>query len=381
MQPRRPVHDKTWLVRRRARLDDAAALAWRSAAMEFGSFMEFPPVADGRESAAFDRALEEVVTAERVGLDAVWLAELHGAPERSVMSAPMMVASAIAAATSRIKIGLAVQVLPLSHPLRLAEEAATVDQVSHGRLIYGIGRSGVVRTYEDYGIDYGESRERFAETLEILKLAWTRPSFSYHGKYHSFDNITLSPQPYQKPYPELRMAAATPETFPQIGRLGLPIFVAVRQGPFVQLAEHIKSYRAAYAEAGHPGHGRVFLRVPAYLAESRERARAEAKESLMSFFSYQAELGRDSARRAGGEVAVQRLRRVERLEALTYDEALATQVLIDEPDGFTARLREVDEEIGLDGILAELNCGGRIPQDRVLNALRLLCEEVKPRFH
>ena len=72
---------------------------------------------------------------------------------------------------------------------------------------------------------------------------------------------------------------------------------------------------------------------------------------------------------------------VEWLEALTHDEALATQVLIDEPNGFTARLREVEEEIGLDGILAELNCGGQIPQDRVLNALRLLCEEVKPRFH
>ena len=219
--------------------------------MEFGSFMEFPPVA-----------------------------------------------SAIAARTKRIKIGIAVQVLPLSHPLRLAEEAATIDQISHGRLIYGIGRSGVVRTYEDYGISYAESRERFAETLEILKLAWTEPAFSYTGKYHSFSNVSATAKPWQKPYPELRMAAATPETFPQIGALGLPIFVAVRQGPFSQLAEHIKAYRAAYAAAGHPGRGRVFLRVPAYLAETRERARAEAKESLMGFFAYQAELGRDSARRA-----------------------------------------------------------------------------------
>ena len=244
-----------------------------------------------------------------------------------------------------------------------------INQISHGLLIYGVGRSGVVRTYEDYGISYAESRERFAETLEILKLAWTEPAFSYAGKYHSFERVAATPKPWQKPYPELRMAAATPETFPQIGALGLPIFVAVRQGPFSQLAEHIKSYRTAYAAAGHPGRGKVFLRVPAYLAETRERARAEAKESLMGFFAYQADLGRDS------------LRRVERLEALTYEEALATQVLIDEPDGFTARLREVDEEIGLDGILAELNCGGKIPQDRVLNALRLLCEEVKPRFH
>ena len=348
--------------------------------MEFGSFMEFPPVAGG-DTAAFDQALDEVACAEEVGLDAVWLAELHGAPERSVLSSPMIAASAIAARTTTLKIGIAVQVLPLSHPLRLAEAAATIDQISHGRLIYGIGRSGVVRTYEDYGIDYGESRERFAETLDILKRAWTEPRFSHRGKYFAFENAAVTPKPFQRPYPELRMAAATAETFPQIGRLGLPIFVAVRQGPFSQLAESIKAYRAAYAAAGHPGRGRVFLRVPAYLAETRERARAEARESLMSFFAYQAELGRDSARRAGGEVAVQRLKRVERLEALTYDEALATQVIIDEPVGFAARLREVEAEIGLDGILAELNCGGKIPQPRVLNALRLLCEEVKPRLH
>jgi alkanesulfonate monooxygenase SsuD/methylene tetrahydromethanopterin reductase-like flavin-dependent oxidoreductase (luciferase family) len=348
--------------------------------IEFGSFMEFPPVAGSGDSAAFDQALAEIEEAERVGLDVAWLAELHGAPERSVLSAPVMAAAAIASRTSRLKIGIAVQVLPLSHPLRLAEEAATIDQMSHGRLIYGIGRSGVVRTYEDYGIDYGESRERFAEALDIMRQAWTAPRFSHAGKHFRFDNVAVAPKPYQKPYPELRMAAASAETFPQIGRLGFPIFVAVRQGPFSQLAESIKAYRAAYKEAGHPGRGRVYLRVPAYVAETRERARAEARDSLMSFFAYQAELGRDSARRAGGDVAVQRLRRVERLEALTYDEALATQVLIDEPDGFAARLREVDAEIGLDGILAELNCGGKIPQPRVLNALKLLCEEVKPRF-
>src|SRR5258705_6077791 len=216
--------------------------------MEFGSFMEFPPVAATGQSAAFDQALAEIQAAEEYGLDAVWLAELHGAPERSVLSAPMMLASAIGASTSRIKIGIAVQVLPLSHPLRLAEEAATVDQISHGRLIYGIGRSGVVRTYEDYGISYGESRERFAETLEILRLAWTQPSFSYEGKYHSFQNVSVTPKPYQQPYPELRMAAATPETFPQIGRLGLPVFVPVRPRAFAQLAVHIQACRAAIAK-------------------------------------------------------------------------------------------------------------------------------------
>ena len=131
-------------------------------------------------------------------------------------------------------------------------------------------------------------------------------SFSYQGKYHSFDDVALSPRPYQKPYPELRMAGATPETFPAIGRLGFPVFVAVRQGPFKQLVPYIAAYRAAWKEAGYPGEGHVYLRVPAYLAETEERARAELEDSLMSFFRYQAELGRDSARRAGGEVALQR---------------------------------------------------------------------------
>jgi alkanesulfonate monooxygenase SsuD/methylene tetrahydromethanopterin reductase-like flavin-dependent oxidoreductase (luciferase family) len=343
--------------------------------------MEFPSIAGSADYRAFDQALAEVEEAERVGLDAIWLAELHGAPERSVLSAPMTVAAAIAARTSTIKIGIAVQVLPLSHPLRLAEEAATIDQLSNGRLIYGIGRSGVVRTYEDFGISYAESRERFAEALEILKGVWTQPSFSYEGKYSSFKNVTITPRPVQKPYPEMRMAAATAETFPQIGKLGLPIFVAVRQGPFSQLANSIKAYRKAYTEAGHPGHGKVFLRVPAYVAETRDKARAEAKDSIMGFFKFQAELGRDSARRAGGALAVERLKRIEQLENLSYDQALATQIIVDEPHGFAARLREVQEEIGLDGILAELNCGGKLPQDRVLNSLRLLCQEVKPQFH
>jgi alkanesulfonate monooxygenase SsuD/methylene tetrahydromethanopterin reductase-like flavin-dependent oxidoreductase (luciferase family) len=155
----------------------------------------------------------------------------------------------------------------------------------------------------------------------------------------------------------------------------------VRQGPFSQLLPYIEAYREAYKEAGHPGRGQVYLRVPAYLAETEARARAELEDSLMGFFRYQAELGRDSARRAGGEVAVQRLRRVERLEALTFDEALATQVICGTPDSFSARLKEVEAELGLDGILAELNCGGKIPDEGVLTALRLLCQEVMPRFH
>src|SRR5919202_2932707 len=129
-----------------------------------------------------------------MGLDAVWLAELHVAPGRSVLASPLVIASAIAARTQRIKVGTAVQVLPLCHPLRLAEEVATVDQISRGRLIFGVGRSGFARTYEAYGIPYAESRERFAEALAILRAAWSAPSFSYQGRWHSYHDVSVTPK-------------------------------------------------------------------------------------------------------------------------------------------------------------------------------------------
>src|SRR5712692_3481595 len=157
--------------------------------MEFGMFHEFPSMPGRGETEMFDEAMAQVDAAERWGLDVMWLAEIHFAPERTYLSSPLALASAIAARTSRMQIGIAVQVLPLCHPLRLAEEAATVDQISRGRLIFGVGRSGLPRTYEDYGVSYGESRDRFAEVLDIIELAWSQPRFSYDGKYYSLKDV------------------------------------------------------------------------------------------------------------------------------------------------------------------------------------------------
>src|SRR5262249_19881976 len=155
---------------------------------------------------AFTQYFAQVDAAERWGLDVIWIAELHFLPERSVASAPLLIASAIASQTRRMKIGIAVQVLPLCHPLRLAEEVATLDHITQGGLAFGVGRSGLPRTYESYGIPYGEGRERFAEVLEILKRCWTEERFSFEGKFKSFQNVTMVPRPLQKPYPPLRIA-------------------------------------------------------------------------------------------------------------------------------------------------------------------------------
>ncbi|HYZ42976.1 MAG TPA: LLM class flavin-dependent oxidoreductase [Stellaceae bacterium] len=348
--------------------------------MEFGMFHEFPSLPGRSESEAFDEAMAQVDAAEQLGLDVMWLAELHFEPRRSVLSAPLSIASAIAARTRRIKIGIAVQVLPLCHPLRLAEEAATADQLSHGRLIFGVGRSGVAQTYEAYGVSYAESRDRFREILDIVEQAWTKPSFSYEGKYHRFKEVAVVPKPYQKPTPPIRIAASTPDTFPAIGRRGAAIFASVRHTTWTDLAKQIESYHEAWREAGHSGRGQVFLSAPTYLAETEERARAEPKASIMHFYHEQANLLEGAARLVDSETAARRMRRVNQLRNLRYEDGLRDHALVGTPAVIAEKLTLLQREIGLSGILAELNCGGLIAHHQVVTALRLLCEEVKPRF-
>ena len=161
--------------------------------MHYGLIMECDYRYGASQEEAFDEAFAMADTAEKGGLDGVWLAERHFAAPRnpldaqgsaipSIVSAPLIISTAIVARTERLRVGVAVNVLPLNHPIRMAEEVATLDQISHGRVDFGVGRSGFMRSYEGYDIPYAESRERFQENLEIILAAWTNERFSYQGK-------------------------------------------------------------------------------------------------------------------------------------------------------------------------------------------------------
>jgi alkanesulfonate monooxygenase SsuD/methylene tetrahydromethanopterin reductase-like flavin-dependent oxidoreductase (luciferase family) len=342
--------------------------------MEFGWYVEFHrQVEQQSDTDAFAQGLQQVRDAERFGLDAIWLAEIHQQAARSVLSAPMTVAAAIATATSRIKIGTAVQVLPLTHPLRLAEETATVDQISRGRLLMGVGRSGNPRAYAAYGVPYSESRERFYETLDVLKLAWTEPTFSFHGKYHHFDGARAVPRPYQQPHPPIRIAGASEDTFPTLGKLGYPLFVAVRSGSLGGLAPDLRAYRAAYKEAGHPGSGQVYLRLSMHVADTDRQAMSEAESSIMAGYKKLVDQleGSPNARRRAELADVL---------SLTYDAVLRDKVVVGGPERVADRLLQLQEQLGIDGILAELNFGAKIPPEMMMRSLRLLCERVKLKF-
>jgi alkanesulfonate monooxygenase SsuD/methylene tetrahydromethanopterin reductase-like flavin-dependent oxidoreductase (luciferase family) len=343
------------------------------------------------QAEAFAEAFALMETAETGGLDGVWLAERHfaapggpldafGAGIPSIASAPLVLASAIAARTRRVRIGIAVSVLPLSHPICLAEEAATVDQISQGRLDFGVGRSGFPRVYEGYGIPYEESRERFHECLEVIRQAWTEERFSYEGKYYTFHDVCVLPKPYQKPLPPIRIAATTRETFPQIGVMGYPIFVGLRGFDVPQVAAQLHVYRQAWQAAGHRGHGDVFLRIPVYVAATPERAYAEPQASTMRSYQRLAAQFARTAGAAGTTAAEECLERAERLARVRYDDLLRDRLAYGSPDMMVEKLHSLQETLGLAGIVIEPNVGGGIPRELVLQSVRLFAQEVAPRL-
>ena len=276
--------------------------------------------------------------------------------------------------------GTAVQVLPLNHPLRIAEEVATVDHISEGRFEFGIGRSGVVRSYDTYGVPYGQSQARFREALEIIRWAWKGEPFSYEGEFYRVDNATVAPRPYQAPHPPIRMAATSDETFPAAGRMGLPIFIGLRTTEIPDLQAQLAPYRQAWRDAGHPGNPSVYLRIPVYASPTAEGAVEEPRESLASFFARQTELARAAVGRAGAGPADRRQFQAERMAALSYDDVLAKKVAFGTAAGVIERLTRLREELGLDGIVAELNPGGRIPVELETRSLQILTHEVMPAF-
>jgi alkanesulfonate monooxygenase SsuD/methylene tetrahydromethanopterin reductase-like flavin-dependent oxidoreductase (luciferase family) len=357
--------------------------------MHYGLIMECDYRYGHTQEEAFDEAFAMADAAENGGLDGVWLAERHFAAPRSpldsmgagipsVVSSPLIICAAIVARTERLRVGVAVNVLPLNHPVRMAEEIATLDQISHGRVDFGVGRSGFMRAYEGYDIPYEESRERFQENLNIILAAWTNEKFSYEGKHYTFNDVCVIPKPYQDPHPPLRMAATTKETFPQVGKLGYPIFVGLRGLDRPDLVRLLDDYRQAWKDAGHAGEGDVFLRIPIFVGASQEEAYADAEESTMRSYRRMAQNFAASASATGATPDEDRAKRGETLAAVTYEELIRDRLAYGSPDGVISQLKVITEELGLSGIVAETNVGGLIPREKVAESIDLFCKEVVP---
>ena len=351
--------------------------------MDIGWMMDCDYREGQTQREAFNAVLTTADLAETLGFDGIWLAERHFSPPGgtvlvpSIGSAPLLMATAVAARTSRLRIGTAVLLLPLGHPVRLAEEVATLDQLSQGRLDLGIGRSSFPRSYEGYNIPYEESRARFREYLEVMRFAWTQPRFSYIGTFYTCRDLEVIPKPYQHPHPPLHHAAAMRETFVASGTMGLSLLVALIGTPMSALATVIAAYQTAWQAAGHPGRGEVRLRLPIYVAETLYKAQADPQPSIMPYYE---RLRQGYLRSLQGFESAERTVRAAQLATLTYEEVLQERVVFGTPRHVVDRLRTLQQAVGLSGIIIEPNVGGGIPPDLVARSMRLFTQEVAPQL-
>lgn len=346
--------------------------------MDFGVFIEFPCREGMTEREAFTECFALADEAEALGVDSVWLAEYHFSPI-SVLSSPITIASAIAARTRRIRIGLAVILLPLGNPIRLAEDIATLDHISQGRVEFGVGRGTFPDTHDGFNSPYAESRERFDEYLEIILKAWTTERFSFTGKHYHCEDLYVRPKPLQTPHPPIRVGITSEVTFPLVGRMGFPIIInPSRVFALSELGPYIQQYRRAWRDAGHAGTPQVGLRVPLYVAETAERAYEEPKASTMMAVQGLGNRVAGSASRLGttGDWSAE----AERLRGMSYDDWLRDKVVYGTPEVVVERLQQLTEELDLTQILYEVNYGRQLPYELQLKNLRLINERVIPEF-
>jgi alkanesulfonate monooxygenase SsuD/methylene tetrahydromethanopterin reductase-like flavin-dependent oxidoreductase (luciferase family) len=235
---------------------------------------------------AYAEMLDQIALAEALGFEECWFAE-HHFTDYSVLPSPNLVIAAALQRTERMRFGNYVNVLPFHHPLRLAAEAAMLDNLARGRFDFGIGRGVRPGEFVKLGLNFEDAGPMTEEAIEILVKAWTQESATHDGRFWRFPEFALRPRPFQRPHPPLHMVASRPATVARVGARGWP--VALHFTPTADVARCVGEYRAAVAARAEPaGQGpyrpRLLLCRETYVAETPERARLEGQVALQGFW-------------------------------------------------------------------------------------------------
>lgn len=353
-------------------------------ALKFGQLHLFESPAGRSEREVIGEQVELMVAAEHSGFDSVWIAE-HHFTEYGYCGSPAVTLAAVAARTERIRLGTAVVVLPLNHPVRVAEDYAFLDNLSGGRVDVGVGRGYQPGEFDGYDVDQGASRAMFAESLDVIHRAWTEDRFSYDGEFYRVRDLCVRPRPVQQPHPPLWMAALSPESFDLCARFGLNLMCAPVFGFDLDTGvEHIERYRRTIAQQDGAGDARDEHDVAAlaitYVAETSQQARAELRDAVLWYYRtlarYIAPAG-DSRPRAGFELYGAAR---EFLETVDWDTTLERgAVVCGSPAEVTDRIEALRERCGLTHYLAWTRIGG-LDRARVLRSMELMGERVMPAF-
>lgn len=347
--------------------------------MKFGLHYQLPCYGAQSPVQRYRDTLEQSVHAEALGFESVWPVEQHFNADLSITPAPLLLLAALAERTSTLRLGIAIVLLPLSHPIRIAEEIATLDVLSNGRVEFGVGRGAIPTHFSGFGVPLAESRERFDEALEVIVQAWTSNSVTHHGRFFKLDDICVVPKPVQQPHPPIRTAANSVETLEYMGRRGYPVFVATPTNPFPRLRKTLPVYRQARMEAGHPDNGGedVTLALPVFVHDSRAEIRRLMEPSINHYLQTVAGIYRTAVERSE-TTAAQVPERVERFGRMSWEQACESIAVFDTPQACLERLHNIRDEFNVGRIICWFNIGGMVPHTEVLRSMELFAGQVMP---
>jgi probable F420-dependent oxidoreductase len=310
----------------------------------------------------FEETIRECERAEAAGFDSVWLGEHHN--NRTLYPAPLLGLAAIAGRTRTIRLGTAVLLLPLYHPLAVAEEAAMVDMISGGRLILGVGAGYAPEEFAAFGVSIRERGSRMDEAVPLIQALWTEDKVTHAGQHYRVTNATVSPRPVQRPRPPIWFGGWVEAAIRRAGRLG----EAWLGGPSAKLDEvaaSVSLYREARRQAGRdPRTGEVALMRYVFVAESAERARDLAGAAFIrSFEDTYFRWPHPVVKRPAGNLTI---------EQLAHD-----RIVLGDPAGCVRQIRRFQEELALGHLIFRVSAPG-IPREAAMSSLNLLTREVLP---
>jgi len=324
----------------------------------------------------YQEVVEEASYAEALGYDGFWVGEHHFQASQRVFPSPQMVLAAIAQRTKRIRLGTGVTVLPVNDPIRIAEDMAALDLLSHGRVAFGVGRGYQPHEFAGFNVALETTKERFWECLEVIRLAWTQERFSYHGKFYQYDDIALLPQPVQKPMPPIWVAAASPGSAEEAARRGYAFSaVPFASGPSPEeVGAQLTRYRQAYRAAGH---GEASDDMPhvfwSHVTDSTEQALREAEAGMKKKLG-----GSTKVWVKPGVSGYETFAKVGQFLATATIEQIDAMAIFGNPQRCLDRIKQY-QAVGVTHILLMFDWGG-LPQKAVFHSMELFAKQVLPHF-
>ena len=326
--------------------------------------------------------MDQAELADRLGFDTYWVAEIHCQPKFSLLSAPYVVLGAAAQRTRRLRLGVAVNTLPVHHPVQLAEQAAMLDLVSNGRMDFAAGGGHPhSRAYECFGADHKSTHEVMAESLDVIRKAWSEPTLTHSGKFFQIPEVIVNPKPLQKPLPPFYMATSSLDGVEVGARLGVNMFLPIHTRTPEQVVEYAKAYWDGLKQHGHDRRARELgLLIPMHLAATTAEAKARSEAGVMSYFKTILDLRLDYTdwlNRRGVELPA-RLRTAAG-SMVEFDTVCEQHAVICDASLAVEKLKHLTQETGATHLLTWFNIG-TVPHAAVNAAMEQFATEVMPKI-